>query len=100
MVRILSNAATEYGAKCLEWGGEFMLADKRIAVAHGHLTMDVKPLLEARPDYLMTGHTHEAADWQVGPTRRINPGALFRTDNPTVALLDLTQNELQFRTVK
>ncbi len=96
----LNRAASECGATCLEWGGEFTHRGKRIAVVHGHITADLRPLLEAEPDYLLSGHSHAARDWQDGPTRRINPGALYRTSEPTVALLDMDTDEVQFLPVR
>ena len=97
MVGILeSEADTHSNANCLGWGGEIALANKRIAVVHGHLTMDLNPLLEAQPDYLLSGHFHEPRDWMHGTTRRIIPGALHRAENFTVALLDLSTDKLEF----
>ena len=95
----LRRAAKETESLCLEWGGEVALAGRRIAVVHGHLTMDLKPLLAATPDYLLSGHTHEPCESYLGSTRRINPGALFRTERFTVALLDLTQGGVRFITI-
>lgn len=92
----LRRAIEEIGATCLEWGGEVTLAGKRIAMTHGHMHKDVRALLAAGPDYLLSGHSHIAADEQAGPTRRINPGALVRADRYTVAVLDLATNELAF----
>lgn len=96
MVRVLEQTAKEQGAHCLRWGGEVTLVEKRIALVHGHLTRDLRPLLEAEPDYLLTGHSHKIHDFHVGSTRRINPGALFRASEFTVALLNLTTDDLQF----
>lgn len=93
---LLDQAAGELGAHCLRWGGEVKLASKRIALVHGHITRDLRPLLEAEPDYLLTGHSHQTHDFYEGLTRRINPGALFRAKVFTVALLDLTTDDLQW----
>ena len=95
----LRHAAEEFNSTCLGWGGEFVADGKRIAVVHGHLTMDLKPLLQQRPDYLFSGHSHIAQDWMDGCTRRINPGALFRAETYSCAILDTTTNELNFLTV-
>ena len=81
---------------CLEWGGEIEIAGKRIAVAHGHLTMDLAPLLAKHPDYILSGHFHDQRDWMDGKTRRINPGALFRAEVYSVAVLNLLTDELEF----
>jgi putative phosphoesterase len=95
----LREAAAEAGAVCLGWGGEVTLAGKRVAVAHGHLSTDVRRLLATGPDYLLSGHSHIPGEPRVGPTRRINPGARHRASQFTVALLDLETEELRFRTV-
>ncbi len=99
MVPELHQAAETHRATCLEWGGEITLAGKRIAVVHGHLTFDLRPLLDAQPEYLFSGHSHTAGESFHGPTRRINPGALHRADKFTVAVLDLITEELGFLTV-
>jgi putative phosphoesterase len=98
-VPALRQAMAEAGAVCLEWGGEVTLAGKRIGVVHGHMHTDVRRLLAARPDYLLSGHSHIPGDRRDGPTRRINPGALHRAAEFTVALLDLAKDELRFLTV-
>jgi uncharacterized protein len=95
-VPALRKAIQESGGVCLEWGGEVTLAGKRIAVVHGHMRGDVRRMLAARPDYLLSGHSHIAADWRDGPTRRINPGALHRATAFSVALLDLKTDALRF----
>ena len=92
----LQRAAAECGATCLGWGGIVELGGKRNAVTHGHMSTDVRRLLTAQPDYLLTGHSHIPDDSRVGSVRRINPGALHRADDFTVALLDLDTDELQF----
>ena len=96
MVMVLRSAAEQYGATCLGWGGEFTASHKRIAVAHGHLTMDLQPLLEAKPDYLLSGHSHMARSWREGVTHRINPGALFRADEYSVGLLNVNEDQVRF----
>jgi putative phosphoesterase len=95
----LKSAMATIEGVCLDWGGEFVLAGKRLAVTHGHTYKDVRRLMDASPDYLFTGHTHHPDDDRVGATRRINPGALHRADRYTVAVLDLTTDELTRLTI-
>jgi putative phosphoesterase len=95
----LSRAMQALGGVCLEWAGEITLTGKRMGVTHGHLHKDVRALLAAEPDYLFSGHSHIATDQREGKTRRINPGALYRAHEYTVALLDLDTDQLQFLTV-
>lgn len=95
-LRLAGEAA---GAKCLGWGGIVELAGKRIGVTHGHMTTDLRAVLKESPDYLLSGHSHQASDHMEGTLRRINPGALHRASEFTVATLDLITDQLQFITV-
>jgi uncharacterized protein len=95
-VAALLRAIEVVSGVCLQWGGEVALAGRRVAVAHGHMHTDVRRLLAAQPDYLLSGHSHIASDSRIGPTRRINPGALHRATEFTVALLDLETDALRF----
>ena len=99
MVGELRQAIAQAGGVCLAWGGEVTLAGKRVAVTHGHMRVDVRRLLAARPDYLLSGHSHIRQDWREGPTRRINPGALHEADEHTVALVDLLTDVVRFLNV-
>lgn len=84
------------GGTCLEFGGIIELAGRRIAVVHGDLRREVSRVLQNDPDYLLYGHSHVADDRQEGSTRWINPGALHRADEHSVALLDLETDGLEF----
>lgn len=84
------------GATCLKWGGAVELADRRIAITHGHLSQEMRDLLADKPDYFISGHTHVAQDSRSGSTRLINPGALHRASEYSVATLDLATDELKF----
>lgn len=74
----LYRAAAKCGVTCLGWGGFIDTAGKRVAAVHGHLSSDVRGVLAAGPDYLLSGHTHVASDRMTGSLRRINPGASAR----------------------
>lgn len=100
MVPHLERAAAEFGVVCLGWGGVVELAGKRVGVAHGHMSVDVRRVLASRPDYLLLGHSHIASDRVVGEVRRINPGALHRADEFTVALLEVEVGEVRFLRVQ
>ena len=68
--------------------GRIEVAGKRIAWTHGHLDHLMAEALAAGVDYLFHGHSHEIRDERIGPTRVINPGALFRARRYTAMLLD------------
>lgn len=95
----LERAATGAGVCCLGWRGVVTFAGKRVAVTHGHLRSDVQPLLAGAPDYLLSGHTHIASDTVAGSVRRINPGALHRAGEFTVAVLDVESGALRYLNV-
>jgi len=93
-VPALKQAAAEFGAVCLGWGGIIELGGRRIAVAHGHMTIDMRRVLAEQPDFLLFGHAHVAIDTVVGSVRKINPGALYRAEEYSIAVLDLATDEL------
>jgi putative phosphoesterase len=95
--RGLERSAEDLGIKCLGAVGELELGGKHIAVLHGDDDRTKQRLLaEQRFDYLLQGHTHIPADVRVGKTRCINPGALHRAREKTVAILDTEKDELVF----
>jgi uncharacterized protein len=70
---------------------------KRICMYHGTDSGEVTRLAEsARYDYLLVGHTHRRRDEHRGTTRIINPGALYRTRNKTIAFLEPVSGTLEF----
>lgn len=88
--------ALECGATSLEWGGMIELAGKKVAVTHGHMTKDINRLLNMKPDFLITGHSHIKHDYIAGVTNRINPGALHRAEVFSVATLNLLTGQVSF----
>lgn len=95
----LRRAMDDSDGVCLGRSGEIVLGGKRIAVTHGDSSREYRRLLATRPDYLLFGHTHKTADGREGPTREINPGAIYRAPVWTVAILDLDADALRFHTV-
>ena len=86
---------------CLGHFGTLTLAGKSLAVLNGD---DVPALRRAQfsntYDYIFLGHSHIRSDTRPAPrTRQINPGALHRAAEKTVALLDLTTDKLEFLTL-
>lgn len=87
----------------LEVGGS------RLCVFHGHETAYVRLVrwLEnddferaakslGALDYVLHGHTHVASDVRLGRVRFINPGALQRAAEYTVATLDVARDDVKF----
>lgn len=80
-------------------GGIIKLANKKLAITHGHLNRVVRELLMQQPDYLLSGHTHVAHHEIIQDVTCINPGALHRVAQYSIATLNLATNELQWLTV-
>jgi hypothetical protein len=96
----LTRYAQHLGIACYPSLAELELGGKRFAVTHGDDARLARRVLdEQRHDYLLHGHTHVRADHRVGRVRVINPGALHRAKEKTVALLDTTTDKLTFLTV-
>jgi uncharacterized protein len=91
----LRQAISQIGGNCWERGGSITLAGRQIAMTHGDSDQQLRRLIDLQPDYLFTGHTHRLNDVTKGSTRLINPGALHRTQQWTVAVLDLASNHLR-----
>lgn len=96
----LRRAIAVTGGECLERGGVVELAGKRIAVAHGDSAREMRRLVAAAPDYVCFGHSHHKSDERRGSIRWINPGALHRASEWTVAVLDLGTDNLRFLAVQ
>lgn len=90
----LRHAIEAIGGVYWESAGEIVRLDQRIAVTHGDSPAVFRRLLASRPDYLLHGHTHQRADRIEDGVRIINPGALFRAPQWTVAILDLPSRDL------
>ena len=71
-------------------------AGKSFQVFHGHEPQFREALQNPTADYILHGHTHIARDERVGQCRVINPGALQRAREYTVATIDLERDEVTF----
>lgn len=84
------------GAVC---HGELMdltFDSQRFMMTHGHLKQPVKAIYAAQPDFFLCGHSHVACDRMENGVRKVNPGALFRTKTPSVAIIDTTKGAVDF----
>jgi putative phosphoesterase len=69
---------------------------KRLVYTHGDRPSLLDAAMDEEVDYLCHGHTHKPRDERIGPTRLINPGALFRASHYSTAVLDPAEDHLQF----
>jgi putative phosphoesterase len=96
----LERYAHNLGITCYGDFGDLELGGKRFAVIHGDdLRLRQRILTEQHHDYLLQGHTHLRHDEKIGTVRCINPGALYRARDKSVAILDTETDRLTFLTV-
>lgn len=101
--RLVGLATPSVAPAMLELGG------RKLAIFHGHEEAFAKVYRAAMRDdialidrliggarIVLYGHTHLAADDQIGSLRFINPGALQRASVYTVATLDLETEQARF----
>ena len=96
----LLRYAAELGIEAAADLGLIDLPDGPLMYTHGHLTGVVQRAMVARPRYLCHGHTHEQRDEMIDAVRVINPGALYRAKQYSVALLDTEADNLVFHVVR
>lgn len=86
----LRAAIAAAGQTCHGRFGAFELAGRRIALLHGD---DSRRLAETisggQFDLVCSGHTHLPSQRHCGRTLALNPGALFRARQHTLAIVDL-----------
>ena len=96
----LARYAEKIGVACHNALAQLELGGRKIAVTHGDdFKLKQRLLAEQRHDFLLQGHTHVRADEKVGSMRVINPGALHRAREKTVATLDTDSGRVTFHVV-
>ncbi len=75
--------------------GELFLQNRKIAFLHGDSNLAVQRLLEeGESDLIAFGHTHVAQCQWYGKTLLLNPGAMTRCEQPSIALVRLPELEV------
>jgi uncharacterized protein len=93
----LGRYAKNLGLDCRQEFADLELDGRRIAVTHGDSPVILKRITaEKRHDYLLHGHTHVARDQVINGLRWINPGAVHRSPQPSVAVLDTISEKLEW----
>lgn len=91
----LRSAISIAGQTCHERFGSLILAGRKIAFLHGD---DAALLRECSTngkwDLVCHGHTHVARQQQVGSTLVLNPGALYRANPHSLAIVELPSLEV------
>lgn len=93
----LEQYGNRLGIRCFGPMGRLELGGKQIVFLHGDSARDVARVVEqADCHYLCHGHTHAKDDRREGKIHVINPGALYRANPKTVALLDTQTDRVTF----
>jgi len=88
-VEALNEESARLGFGAIEGTCEFIADGKTIIVFHGNdVPQFRRAVASGKYDYLIKGHTHLFENYVTGTTRIINPGALYGTDEFSVAILD------------
>ncbi|HZN33483.1 MAG TPA: YfcE family phosphodiesterase [Pirellulaceae bacterium] len=86
----LRQAIEQAGLSCYGQFGDFTLAGRRIALLHSH---DVRLFRRVTTcgdyDLVCYGHTHVAEQHRAGRTLVLNPGALYRANPHSIAIVEL-----------
>ena len=99
-IDVLTRYAENLGLEVNHPVGRIDLVGGPLVFMHGDDSRAFKKTITHGADYLCYGHTHVASDRRSSRTRLVNPGALFRTRTPTVALLDTDRDDLSFLEVE
>jgi uncharacterized protein len=91
----LEAAIQAAGQTCHGRFGQLELADRRIAFLHGDDSRRMHDAVSSSDyDLLCYGHTHQAEHHQSGKTIVLNPGALYRAQPHSLALVRLPALEV------
>jgi uncharacterized protein len=88
------------GQTCHGEFGALEIAGKRIALLHSHDGARFREALQGGAwDLVCYGHTHVASIDRYGPTVALNPGALYRANPHSLAIVDLPAVDAQIITL-
>jgi putative phosphoesterase len=92
----LEAAIAEAGLACHGRFGEIELAGRKIALIHSDDARLFRATIAGgKYDLVCYGHTHEAEFHRDGKTLVLNPGALYRANPHTLAVVDLKTMEVE-----
>ena len=96
----LRAAIEAAGHHCAGRFGDLSLGGRRIALLHSH---DVRLFRQVKSsgdyDLVCYGHTHAAEQHHEGKTLVLNPGALYRANPHTIAVVELEKLEATIVTI-
>ncbi len=88
-VEILNVESEKLGFGCVGETCSLEVENKKIIIFHGNnVPLFRETVASGKYDYIIKGHTHFFENYVANRTRIINPGALYGTEEFSVALLD------------
>jgi len=91
--RVLRSAILRASQACHGEFGDLEIEGVRIALLHSHdRRLFSASIGSGRYATICYGHTHVAAIERQGETLLVNPGAIYRAQSRTVAILELPEN--------
>ena len=95
-VEEINETAGNCGFGRVEYACEFTVEGKHFMVFHGNnVPMFREAVNSGKYDYIIKGHTHVFENYLSGKTRIINPGALYRGEELTIAILDTATDKVE-----
>jgi len=88
----LSAAIVSAGQTCHGAFGALKIADRRVALLHSDDRRRFQEVVHSGEwDLVCYGHTHIAKIEQQGPTLVVNPGAIYRANPHSIAIVELPE---------
>lgn len=93
---VLREAINQAGQTCCGLFGQFEIAGVPIALLHSHERRRFQDAIRGQQYRLVCyGHSHLAAIDQEGDTTVLNPGAVYRANPTSIAVMELSSMEAE-----
>lgn len=95
-VEYLNGECNKHGFGCIDYTCTFEAGGKRFMVFHGdNVPLFREAVASGLYDYIIKGHTHFFENYVSNKSRIINPGALYRGEDCSVAILDTETDRVE-----
>jgi len=95
-IETLNCESENLGFGCIEDSCKFRADNKNFIVFHGNnVPMFREAVASGQYDYIIKGHTHFFENYISNNARVINPGALYGTDELSIAILDTESDKVE-----
>ena len=99
-LRSMGSHATHLGLTNHHPVGSIQTSAGELVFMHGDDSRALQRAVERGARFVCHGHTHQRTNLLVGPTRIINPGALYRANDFSIAVLEPENEGVKFYSVK